>query len=111
MLLIADATATTVVQDPTSVTFWLQTFGPTGLILFLLGSAGWKVWTFFKPIILKTSDAHVVLVEKLGQAQEAQSATLISIQKQQEVHGEKILEIHKRVHQWECPAVKTQGSH
>ena len=80
--------------DPFSMAWWLQNFGPTGVILFLIGAGAWKVWSFLKPIILKVGEGHVQLMESLGASQAEHGVKLSSIQAEQAQQRSLLNDIH-----------------
>ena len=83
--------------DPTSLTFWLQNFGPVGVILFFGGVGLWRVWTFAKPHIAAIALGHVKFMDTTSEIQKVISADLAHVKQTQLEHGEKIDEIHRHV--------------
>lgn len=84
-------------DDPTSVIWWMKTFGPAGVIVFGLGTGFWKICIFLKPIILDLAAGHVSLMKSLEKTQVDQSKAIEDVREAQKEHGELIGEIHQKV--------------
>lgn len=97
MLAIGQQAATPQVPDPTSVGWWLQTFGPIGVVAFIAGGGVWKLCMFLKPYVVALCEGHVALMSALSKTQVDQTSTLLEVKQIQEEHGEKLGEIHRHV--------------
>lgn len=92
MLLIAAT-----VPDPSSVAWWIETFGPYGFVAFTAGGLLWKLCMFLKPYFIEIVQGHVDLMKALEKTQIDQTDLLRDVRKTQDDHGQKIDDIHKAV--------------
>jgi len=90
VLCLADA-----IPDPTSVGWWLQNFGPIGLVVFAAGTGLWKLAKFLKPYFIELATGHVALMDSLAKTQTAQCNELGLIATTQASHSQKLDEIHR----------------
>lgn len=83
------------IPDPTSVGWWLQNFGPVGLVVFAVGGGFWKLAVFLKPYFIELATGHVALMDSLAKTQTAQCSELGLIATTQASHSQKLDEIHR----------------
>lgn len=90
MILIAES-----LPDPTSLGWWLQNFGPLGLVLFVAGMGLWKLAVFVKPYFIDLATGHVALMDSLAKTQHDQCDRLSQIATVQTNHTVTLSEIHR----------------
>ena len=75
----------------------LDRFGVAVSLLIAIGVTSWRVGKWMGPRVDKVVESHVEFVSKVGDQVERQTECLIVLSKNQELHGTKLDEIHKKL--------------
>ncbi|CAB4177858.1 hypothetical protein UFOVP1004_31 [uncultured Caudovirales phage] len=75
----------------------LDRFGVAVCALIAMGVTAWRVGKWMGPRVDKVVESHVCFVAKVGNQVERQTDCLMVLAKVQEVHGDKLSEIHRKL--------------
>ena len=75
----------------------LDRFGVAVCVLIAIGVTAWRVGKWMGPRVDKVVDSHVGFVSKVGDQVERQTDCLLALSRVQELHGDKLNEIHQRL--------------
>jgi hypothetical protein len=75
----------------------IDRFGVAVSILIAMGVTFWRVGKWMGPRVDKVVESHVNFVVKVGDQVERQTDCLAVLTKVQEVHGDKLNEIHEKL--------------
>lgn len=82
------------------MTEWLgaiDRFGVAVCVLIATGLTIWRLGKWMGPRVDKVVDAHVGFVAKVGDQVERQTDCLLALSRVQEMHGDKLNQIHQKL--------------